>query len=72
MDQKWQSAKWRKSIISDTGGCVEVAFAEGAVGVRDTKDQGMGPILEFNEREWRAFVAGAQNGEFDYDLLRSE
>lgn len=72
MDQKWQSAKWRKSIISDTGGCVEVAFAEGIVGVRDTKDQGTGPILEFNEREWRAFIAGAQSGEFDYDLLRSE
>ena len=72
MDQKWQSAKWRKSIISDTGGCVEVAFAEGAVGVRDTKDQRTGPILEFNEREWRAFISGAQSGEFDYDLLRSE
>jgi hypothetical protein len=72
MDEKWQSAKWRKSIISDTGGCVEVAFADGAVGVRDTKNRGTGPILEFNEREWRAFIAGAQNGEFDYDLLRSE
>lgn len=72
MDEKWQSAKWRKSIISDTGGCVEVAYADGAVGVRDTKARGTGPILEFNEREWRAFVAGTQNGEFDYDLLRSE
>ena len=72
MDEKWQSAKWRKSIISDTGGCVEVAFAEGIVGDRDTKDQGTGPILEFNEREWRAFIAGAQGGEFDYDLLRYE
>lgn len=72
MDEKWLTARWRKSIISDTGGCVEVAYADGAVGVRDTKAQGIGPILEFNEREWRAFIAGAQNGEFDYDLLRSE
>lgn len=72
MDEKWQTAKWRKSIISDTGGCVEVAFAEGTVGVRDTKAHGAGPILEFNEREWRAFIGGARNGEFDYDLLRSE
>lgn len=72
MDEKWLTAHWRKSIISDTGGCVEVAYADGAVGVRDTKAQGAGPILEFNEREWRAFIAGAQNGEFDYDLLRSE
>ena len=72
MDEKWLTARWRKSIISDTGGCVEVAYADGAVGVRDTKAQGIGPILEFNEREWRAFIAGARNGEFDYDLLRSE
>lgn len=72
MDEKWLTARWRKSIISDTGGCVEVAYADGAVGVRDTKAQRTGPILEFNEREWRAFIAGAQNGEFDYDLLRSE
>jgi hypothetical protein len=72
MDEKWKTATWRKSIISDTGGCVEVAFAEGTVGVRDTKAQGAGPILEFNEREWRAFIAGARSGEFDYDLLRSE
>lgn len=72
MHEKWQTAKWRKSIISDTGGCVEVAFAHGTVGIRDTKHHGAGPILEFNEREWRAFIGGAQNGEFDYDLLRSE
>jgi hypothetical protein len=29
MDEKWKTATWRKSIISDTGGCVEVAFAAG-------------------------------------------
>jgi hypothetical protein len=70
MDDKWQNAKWRKSVISDTGGCVEVAYAQGTVGVRDTKDAGSGPILEFNEREWRAFVAGVAGGEFDYDTLK--
>lgn len=69
MEEKWESAKWRKSVISDTGGCVEVAFADGAIGVRDTKSKGAGPILEFKEREWRAFVEGARRGEFDYELL---
>ena len=69
MEAKWESANWRKSVISDTGGCVEVAFAGGAIGVRDTKANGAGPILEFNEREWRAFVEGARRGEFDYELL---
>jgi hypothetical protein len=70
MDDKWQDAKWRKSMVSDTGGCVEVAFAQGSVGVRDTKDGGTGPILEFNEREWRAFIAGVAAGEFDFDVLK--
>ena len=69
MEAKWESANWRKSVISDTGGCVEVACAGAVIGVRDTKANGAGPILEFNEREWRAFVEGARRGEFDYELL---
>ena len=71
MDEKWKSAHWRKSVLSDSGGCVEIAFADGTVGVRDTKAQGHGPILEFNEREWRAFTGGVALGEFDYDRLRT-
>lgn len=62
-------AKWRKSSNSDSGGCVEVAYAEGSIGVRDTKDQGRGPILVFNRREWDAFLSGAANGEFAIDEL---
>jgi len=61
----WSRATWRKSIHSDTGGCVEVAFVDGHVGVRDTKDAGAGPILVFTPYEWNAFLAGARNGEFD-------
>lgn len=66
---QWEHAKWRKSTGSDSGGCVEVAFTSGVIGVRDTKDRGRGPILEFTEKEWRAFVSGAQAHEFDYDHL---
>jgi Domain of unknown function (DUF397) len=32
--------------------------------VRDTKDNGRGPILRFTESEWRAFVLGVRDGEF--------
>ncbi|KRF23651.1 DUF397 domain-containing protein [Phycicoccus sp. Soil803] len=71
MDEKWHNAHWRKSVLSDSGGCVEIAFADGTVGVRDTKAQGNGPILEFNEREWRAFTGGVALGEFEYDKLRT-
>lgn len=59
---------WRKSSRSGSpnGNCVEVAFASGgAVGVRDSKNNA-GPILEFNPRQWSAFIAAVQAGEFDH------
>jgi hypothetical protein len=65
----WSVAAWRKSIVSDSGGCVEVARLGEHVGVRDTKDQGTGPVLVFNHREWTAFLAGVRLGEFDLDTL---
>ncbi|GAB1640934.1 hypothetical protein KRMM14A1259_13570 [Krasilnikovia sp. MM14-A1259] len=35
------------------------------VAVRDTKDNGNGPVLLFTPAEWDAFIGGAKNGEFD-------
>jgi hypothetical protein len=34
------------------------------IGVRDSKDQGHGPVLLFTRAEWTAFLAGARDGEF--------
>jgi hypothetical protein len=58
---------WRKSTMSSAGdNCVEVAFAtDGHVGVRDSKEQGLGPVLEFTPSEWDAFLDGVEKGEFD-------
>lgn len=58
---------WRKSTMSSAGdNCVEVAFAaDGYVGVRDSKEQGLGPVLEFTPSEWDAFLDGASKGEFN-------
>jgi hypothetical protein len=66
----WERARWRKSSHSDTGGCVEVANVGGVIGVRDTKATGSGPILEFSEAEWSAFLAGVAGGEFSVEALR--
>ena len=56
---------WRKSSFSGINGCVEVAFTGDRVAVRDSKDGGRGPVLEFTSEEWRAFLAGARGREFD-------
>lgn len=65
----FSTARWRKSSSSDSGGCVEVAYADGWIGVRDTKQNGTGPVLAFTEREWQAFVTGVDQGEFTLDEL---
>jgi hypothetical protein len=59
-------AFWRKSTYSyGNGDCVEAApLPGGRVAVRDSKDKA-GPNLLFTPSEWRAFVGGVKNGEFD-------
>jgi Domain of unknown function (DUF397) len=48
------------------GNCVEIArLLTGRIGVRDTKDNGAGPVLVFTGAEWEAFIAGAKEGQFD-------
>jgi len=56
-------AGWRKSSHSGDGNsCVELAVSRPAartgsvVGVRDTKANGRGPVLEFSANAWREFL----------------
>jgi Domain of unknown function (DUF397) len=67
MTEASKFTKWRKSTRSSGGdNCVEVAIADdGHVGVRDSKQRGVGPILEFTPSEWEAFLGGVMDGEFD-------
>lgn len=61
-------AQWQKSSRSgpNCDNCVEVAFVDGAIAVRDSK-RPEGPVLLFTQDEWDAFVGGAKDGEFDLD-----
>ena len=64
--------EWRKSTLSTTNGCVEVAFVGDRVALRDSKQQGGGPVLEFTAVEWDAFLGGVRGGEFDLELGLSD
>ena len=57
---------WRKSSYSGDGNsCVELAVTrpesrdgtDPVVGVRDTKANGRGPVLEFSPSAWREFLS---------------
>jgi hypothetical protein len=63
-----ESPTWRKSSRSSGGdNCVEVASpaARGRVGVRDSKQRGHGPVLEFAHGAWGVFLVRVKSGEFD-------
>jgi hypothetical protein len=49
---RWVKSSWSLS----NGNCIEVAnLPGGAVGVRDSKNC-TGPVLNFEPRQWQAFV----------------
>jgi Domain of unknown function (DUF397) len=58
---------WRRSSHCHTDQCVEVSSSDHGVKIRDTKEPD-GPVLNFTVQEWRAFIQGAKDGEFD-DLV---
>lgn len=63
MEMNAVTLNWRRSSKCDAGSCVEVARTPGGVAVRDSKD-GDGPMLQFEECAWSAFLSGVRAGEF--------
>ena len=59
----FSSADWQKSGRSQTNGCVEVAFVDNQVAVRDSKHK-EGPVHVFTPVEWEAFLGGVSDGQF--------
>jgi hypothetical protein len=60
---------WRKSARSGANGCVEVGLVDGQIAVRDSKDR-EGPVLLFTGLEWKAFLGGVRDGEFEIKQLQ--
>jgi hypothetical protein len=65
-DMQQPGSLWLKSSLSyANGNCVEVAgLPGGEIGIRNSRDSA-GPVLKFTSEEWRAFLGGVRNGEFD-------
>jgi hypothetical protein len=57
-------AVWRKSSWSEANGCVEVAFVEDQVALRDSKDRD-GPVLVFSTQEWASLLGRIRSGELE-------
>jgi hypothetical protein len=54
------NATWRKSSYSSGQGgqCVEVGTVPGLVGIRDTTQQGRGPVLRVSAGAWKTLIGG--------------
>jgi hypothetical protein len=66
-ETEFDASQWRKSVRSGSNGgnCVETNFSvPGLVGVRDSKELTRAPLV-YTLDEWRAFVGGVKDGEFD-------
>ncbi|MFC0002694.1 DUF397 domain-containing protein [Micromonospora siamensis] len=59
-------AVWQRAEGDTSDSAVEVAFVDDLIGMRNSAEP-EGPVLVFTQAEWDAFVAGAQDGEFDLD-----
>ncbi|GAA4595762.1 hypothetical protein GCM10023194_66120 [Planotetraspora phitsanulokensis] len=59
----FHNALWEQSCTG--GDCVEVAFRDGWVGLRDSKAGDDSPVLIFNHEEWDGFVTAIKSGQFD-------
>lgn len=60
------NAEWAKSSLSNAGdNCLEVAFVDGVVALRDSKDIGdpNAQVLFISADDYRAFTGGVSKGE---------
>jgi Domain of unknown function (DUF397) len=55
---------WRKSTASGAGNCVEVAFADESVLIRQSRDPS-GPVLSVSHVEWIGFLNSMRDGRLD-------
>jgi hypothetical protein len=55
---------WQIARSCNGGACVRVALSENAILIGDSKNPN-GPVLPFTRDEWKTFVEGIRQGDFD-------
>ncbi|BCY09580.1 DUF397 domain-containing protein [Actinoplanes sp. L3-i22] len=66
IDSQAADLPWRTSSFCNNTSCVEVAATPEFVAVRDSKSPRQ-LVLVYSKGEWQQFIAGAKNGEFDFE-----
>lgn len=59
--------EFKKSSFCGVGACVQIKVGGDEITVRHSKKPEV--ILRFSKKEWRAFIAGVKNGEFDFQKI---
>jgi hypothetical protein len=62
---------WYRSSFCEANGCVEIRIVDNNVAIRSSLDR-QASVLTFSHAEWKAFLDGVYNHEFDLgiDLIR--
>jgi hypothetical protein len=60
---------WRRSSASGSTNCLEVAFTDDKVFIRNSPHE---EIVSCSLTEWTAFVMGVRVGEFDVDTAHPD
>jgi hypothetical protein len=58
---------WQRSTKCGSETCVEVAISGDKAYIRSSKGGAVGAHLVFDADEWRSFVAGVRDSEFNID-----
>jgi hypothetical protein len=56
---------WVRASYCTSSGCVEVAPIGDSIGIRDSKDVGLGQQT-YDAQSWRDFTASVKNGRYDF------
>lgn len=57
-------ATWRTALACNGGECIRVASKGNRILIGDSKNPD-GPVLSYSRAEWRTFVGGIHQGDFD-------